>query len=84
MGASYTDMRHYNLRSAPEITVVAGQITYVGNFFIKYGTKYNNGDLVVRYAEVTGPNNEFDRDIAQLKLAEKRLENVAITNALAQ
>jgi len=84
MGASYTNMQHYNLRNAPEITVVAGQVTYVGNFFIKYGTKYNNGDLVVRYAEVAGPNNEFERDTAQLKLVEKRLKNVVITNALVR
>lgn len=82
IGASYTSMQNFGLRNAPEITVVAGQVTYVGNFFIKYQTKFNGGNLVVRYAQVEGPNNLFERDIGLLKLADKRLEDVVITNAL--
>lgn len=82
IGASYTNMQNFGLRNAPEITVVAGQITYVGSFFIEYDTKFNKGDLVIRYAKLAGPNNEFERDMGQLKLAEKRLEHVVISNAL--
>lgn len=84
IGADYRNTRDFNVSNSPEVTVVAGQLGYVGNFYIQYMTRFTSkGDLVLRSASLSGPNNRFERDIQELKSVDKRLDNVIIVNTLA-
>ena len=67
-----------------QITIKAGEVTYFGNLDIKYTTTFKGlGVLTVRNLQMDGPTNEFARDTAELKAADKRLESVVFNNAFS-
>ncbi|WP_426103454.1 hypothetical protein [Massilia sp. TSP1-1-2] len=85
IGADYRNLQTFQIYDSPDITVVAGQLNYLGNFYVKYMTRFTSkGELVLRHASLSGPHNKFERDIAELKTAEKRLDTVVITNPLVR
>jgi hypothetical protein len=67
-----------------EIEVIAGRVTYVGAAVIEYTTSYKGAGVLTPSVKAPQTRNDFERDMADLKVLEKRLESVPATNALTQ
>jgi hypothetical protein len=72
------------ITSGPVIEVVAGQITYAGSFWMKYYAKFSKTGTLFPREMWFSLVNDYDRDVAELKSIDKRLESVVFTNGIAK
>lgn len=82
--ATVTEEGHFSIspRNMPEIEVVAGQVTYIGSIWMTYECSFKGiGARTPRYFSMSIVN-DFERDMAELKSLDQRLESVVVKNAL--
>lgn len=66
------------------VEVIAGQVTYVGADVIEYSTSYKGLGVLTPNVKTPLTRNDFERDMADLKAMDNRLESIPATNALIQ
>lgn len=65
---------------APEIEVVAGQVTYAGSFRFTYTTRFIGPNRVPRNFSMD-VTDAYDMDVAELRALDPRLQSVVVKNA---